>query len=357
MSNIYRAKGETLEEQYRDVGVVNRTILQQTKLSNQTKVSIAKKVLSRVRSEPIFTKFYKCFGAWASGAQIDELRAMYLLVDNLEGCQTLMVRYNNGVGMIHTEEDFNDPFVRIAGAHTIEFCDNDRKLWTLCYNNLMPGCALYGWQKDMLVAVDALFLSEKGIDKTERPMLVNILGWLIWEMEVSQADADNVILVTKLLGEFVDGYAFNIVRRVGEQIGGYKICVARKDWKIEKLGNDVGAKIYQVNTFDVKWEKEKARIVRWQAPHKEIDDYDAFAQRQAFLNEFASEIVSKLNLGSKLAHTEIQQLFFGKYREQFVNEWMGAGVVGMMNQSGDISVSTKLNDNEPLEKLEYVIGL
>jgi len=354
MSNIYRAKGETLEEQYRDVGFVNKAILQQTKLSNKTKISIAKKVLSRVKSVPIFAKFYKCFGAWASGAQIDEERAMYLLVDNLEGCQTMMVRYNNGVGMIHTEEDFDDPFVRMAGAHTIEFCDNNRKLWTLCYNNLMPGCALYGWQKDMLVAVDALFLSEKGIGKIERPMLVNIMGWMIWEMEASQAEADNVIGITKFLGEFVDGYAFNIVRRVGEQIEGYKICVARKDWKIERLGDYVGAKIYQVNTFDIEWEKAKEQIVQWQAPRKMIEDYDAFVQRQNFLNDFAPEIESKLELGSEIAHTAIQQLFFDKYREQFVNEWMGAAVVGMIDQSGVASVSTKLNDKQPIAQLEYI---
>jgi hypothetical protein len=52
-------------------------------------------------------------------------------------------------------------------------------------------------------------------------------------------------------------------------------------------------------------------------------------------------------------HQAVMQLMFEVYREEFVNEWMGAACVGLLDQTGT-SVSLKLNDNRDISILEYV---
>lgn len=359
MSNIYQAKGSTLVEQYEDVGKLFAAQLRKRIRQSKVKKNIAIKVLARMYSIPRLHLFTECFDAWARGAGITKLKAMYLLVDNLVGCQTMMVRYKCGIGMMHTEEDFDDPIARMKGAHTIEFNDNGRKLLTLTYNNLMPGAALYGWQKDMLIAVDALFLREDDASTIAEPMLANIIGWLIWQMKPDETEPERTVTELAKLGTLVDGYAVNVVRNVNHKIEGYKVLFSRNDWMIEKLGEKVGDKLYQVNIFDQRLDAKDYPITQWQAPRVEIEDYDSFIERQNFLEKIVDKYTKYLNTSItnsmiKSIHTRIQGMIFGEYNSEFVNEWMGAAVVGIMDQELGVSVSCKLNDQQPLTHLEYI---
>ena len=350
-------------DQYEDVGRLFAKALQK-EFANPpdpltVKHQIAARILERVQTESIFTEFYACFKAWVRGGGISELYGMYLMVDNLEGCQTMMVRYQSGVGMIHTEEDFNDIKSRMSGNHTIEFKDNGRRLLTLVYNNLIPGSALFGWQKDMLIAVDALFIREEGIENIEKPMLANIIGWIVWHATVDETDHRVLIPKLKRMGEMIDGYAINVVRRIGKKVQGYKVSFARNDWEVEKLGNKIGSNLRQVNLLEPHYVGENRSIMEWQAPREAIGFYGELMFRLQNMRELAEKYQKWLSVKLEAdkvekIHLYIMYLMFQKYRSDFVNEDMGAACVGIVDSEIGTSVSTKLNDEREITKLEYI---
>lgn len=359
MSNIYRAKGIKLASQYEDVGRLFKKQLNKPIEIDQKKMKMVERVLINVRSNTQLKDFYSCFAGWARGANISEEMAMYLLADNTSGCQTAIVRYGSGVALLHTEEDYYDVKERMGGVHTIEFRDAKRRLKCLIYNDLMPGAGLYGWQKDMLVAVDSLFLTEDKIFEIERPMLANIIAWLIWYAHPKDASAEMLVSNLKKLGTLVDGYAVNVVRRTKLGIEGYKLTFTRDEWEIEKLGNNVFDNLRQVNIVEPAYARKHKPIAKYRhAPWKMAIDHYGFLKRlrdmQSHLNHYKTEIVSPLNetLISQ-THKAIHKVIFEKYPRYYVTEWMGAMCVGLLDLSG-LSVSTKLNDKRPVGTVEYI---
>lgn len=359
MSNIYRAKGIKLASQYADVGHLFKKQLNKPVEIDNKKMQMVERVLLNVRTNALLKDFYSCFAGWARGAEITEEMAMYLLADNTSGCQTAIVRYGSGVALLHTEEDYYDVTERMSGVHTIEFSDGKRKLKCLTYNDLMPGAGLYGWQKDMIVAVDSLFLSEDGIYDIERPMLANIIAWLIWYENPKDASPGMMIDRLRRLGTLVDGYAVNVVRRTKSEIEGYKLTFTRDEWEIEKLGNDIGDNLRQVNIVEPAYVRKRRPVAKYRhAPWKMAIDHYGFLKRlrdmQNHLNSHKMWIASVLKVALvKKIHKAIHKIIFEKYRKYYVTEWMGAMCVGLMDQSG-LSVSTKLNDKRPVETLEYI---
>lgn len=366
MKNIYQAKGNSLVEQYRDVGAlfnksikkaVTKIAQKQTVLVNRRKL-IAERVLNNLKVNPITKEFSECITAWAEGAEISPEEAMWLMADNFSGCQTLMVRYKSGVALLHTEEDFENVQERMTTPQTIEFTIDGQSTKCLIYNDIIPGAGVYGWKKDMLVAVDALFLREDGIEEVEKPMLANIVSWLMWRMIPTELEPRRVISRLLGLGEIVDGYVVNVVRKVGSRISGYKLSFARNDYEIEKLGRKVGSILRQVNIIEPHYVGENRLIVQWQAPRETIEDYSAFILRLQVMGKLVAKYdqwlhqkIEPVNL--VLVHHAIMQLIFGEHRDEFVNEWMGAACVGLVDHAGT-SVSMKLNDDRPLDHVEYV---
>ncbi|GAB4027203.1 MAG: hypothetical protein Fur0011_4610 [Candidatus Microgenomates bacterium] len=359
MSNIYKAKGIKLASQYVDVGRLFKKQLNQPIEIEQRKMQLVERVLINVRSNARLEDFYSCFRAWARGANISEEMAMYLLADNTSGCQTAIVRYGSGVALLHTEEDYYDVKKRMSGVHTIEFRDGKRKLKCLTYNDLMPGVGLYGWQRDMLVAVDSLFLTEDRIFEIERPMLANIISWLIWYSHPKDASAETLVSNLKKLGTLVDGYAINIVRRTKLGIEGYKLTFARDEWEIENLGNNVCDNLRQVNIVEPAYARQDRPIAKYRySPWKMAIDYYGFLKRlkkmQTHINQHRTQIASTLKQSQvSQIHKAIHKIIFEKYARYYVTEWMGATCVGLLDLSG-LSVSTKLNDKRPVGTLEYV---
>ncbi len=359
MSNIYRAKGIKIADQYEDVGRLFKKQLNTTIEIDYKKMQMVKRVLTNVRTNKKFKIFYDCFSGWARGAKISEETAMYLLADNTSGCQTAIVRYGSGVALLHTEEDYYDIGARMSGAHTIEFRDKKRSLKCLTYNDLMPGAGLYGWQKDMIVAVDSLFLSEVGVYEIERPMLANIIAWLIWYEHPENASASEIVTKLKSLGTLVDGYAINVVRRARSKIEGYKLTFARDEWEIEQLGQRVGDNLRQVNIVEPAYARLKRPVASYRhSPWKMALDYYGFLTRlrdmKAHILSHKEVLKQKLKLSQvKSVHKAVHRQIFGKYKKQYVTEWMGAMCIGLMDARG-LSVSTKLNDKRPIETVEYV---
>lgn len=366
MQNIYQAKGETLIDQFRDVGAlfgesirksVQKIGKKRSKLTNARRI-VAERTWESLRTNERAREFRACLTAWSEGAGVTERQAMWCIADNLSGCQTFMARYGSGVALLHSEEEFRDNpnmELHMTKPHTMEFHDGDAVLKTLVYNDLLPGAGLYGWKRDMLIGVDSLFLREDGFEKVESPLLANVVSWLVWRMKPSEADPERIVELAQSLGELVDGYVLNVVRKVGDKIEGYKLTLARSEHHIEYLGEQAGSYLRQVNIVDPTYPKMK-----WALPPKNIwrGGYKYFVARLKTIDQHAKQFagLKSFNLPGEQVedvHHQIQATIFGELSESYVNVDMGAACVGLVDASGS-SVSTKLNDKGDVTQLEYI---
>lgn len=363
MLNIYQAEGKTLEQQYFDLGTlfgesirasVLRIARQKSKLS-QIRKTVAEKTLVNLRLHKMAGEFLSCIESWATGAQITIEQAMWLMADNLSGCQTGMIRYATGVALMHTEEDFVDMSIHMTGEKIVSINDSGIVNRCLAYNDLMPGAGLYGWKHDMIVAVDTLFLIEEGIEMVENPLLANVIAWMVWKMKPDEADPNSILAMINEMGELIDGYAINVVRKVGDLTEGYKITLARTESRIEYLGNEVGSYLRQVNIVDPKYAPMK-----WASPPRRIwrGGYKHFLER---LNNIDMHVAQYLPLAQQgliqedveSTHFQIQKTIYTDLSDAYINNNVGAVCVGLVDKIGT-SVSCKLNDQKPYVELEYI---
>lgn len=371
MSKIYQAVGNTLVEQYYDIGAlfgesirasVAKIAKKRSKLALLRK-KVARKTLKNLETKKECREFIQCLTAWSEGAHIQVKQAMWLMADNLSGCQTMMVRYGSGVALLHTEEEFidaNHTEIHLANPHTIAFQVDETILKSLVYYDLLPGSGLYGWKKDLIVAVDSLFLKEEQIEKVKSPLLVNIVSWLIWRMKPSEAEPENIIKLINSLGELVDGYAINVIRKVRDKIEGYKLTLARSEHKIKYLGDRAGSYLRQVNIIDPLYPRMK-----WALPPKKIwrGGWKFFLARLKTMDHHAKQYTGFASLSfdpTKVVyvHQTIQKMIFGDLHKSYINPDLGAVCIGLVDQRGT-SVSCKLNDDQDISVLEYLdtIGL
>ncbi len=367
MSKIYQTKGQTFAAQYYDAGAlmsksirvavkkIEHSRLKMTKIRRM----LAERALAQLREQPSVQEFIACLTSWADGAGISVEQAMWLMADNLSGCQTLIVKYKSGIALLHTEEEFEDPVARMKGEKTMVFSKDGRLLKALVYNNLMPGAGVYGWQKDMIVAVDSLFLREDGIEKIERPLLANIVAWMVWQMDPVEAAAEQIVKGMKALGTVIDGYAINVVRRTGAKIEGYKLTFARDDYEIERVWEQPGDHLRQVNIIEPRYARQKKAVAVWRhSPWKMYVDYRGFINRLSDIKLHVQMYKKWLLIPLEQTkieevHRGIHKILFTDLRSKYVNEWLGAVCVGLVDQTG-MSVSMKINDNQPGDHVEYI---
>lgn len=367
MQNIYQAKGSTFVQQYYDAGELFASSIQNSvgKLAKSRRKLIVKRRLvadktwENLKDRSECSEFVQCLKSWSLGAQIKPNEAMWLLADNLSGCQTMMVRYTSGVALLHAEEEFRDSKhieLHMTSPHTMAFFDGSQVLKTLVYNDLLPGAGLYGWKQDMIVAVDSLFLTENGIENVQNPLLANIVSWLIWRMDPREAEPDKIIGLIKSLGEVVDGYAINVVRKVDTNVEGYKLIIARDETKIVRLGMENGSALVQVNIIDPQeWITNRA------LPPKKIwrGGWRYFKQRIQTLGLHAKvyrkwclEVLKPDQVED--VHYKIQEVLYAELASHYVNADLGAMAVGLVDIRIGTSVSCKLNDGKSIQIVEYV---
>lgn len=363
MKNIYQAKGQTLSDQYFDLGTLFeesisasvKSIARKRSRLYQVRRMVAEKSLINLRDKPIASEFLVCIESWARGAKITTEQAMWLMADNLSGCQTMMARYGSGVALLHTEEDFVDMSTHMTGEKVVSMYADGEHSKCLAYNDLMPGAGLYGWKKDLIVAVDTLFLREDGIENVANPVLANVIAWMIWRMKPEEVDPEHILALSHELGELIDGYAINIIRKVGDKTEGYKITLARTESHIEYLGEQSGSYLRQVNIVEpnypkMDWASKPVNIWRGGYKHflERLQNIDIHMSRYSFLT---SRRLSKDTI--ELSHFQIQKTIYTELSEAYINSNVGAVCVGLIDDIGT-SVSTKLNDNLPFSEVEYL---
>lgn len=363
MYNIYQAKGLTLEEQYFDVGAlfsesIRKSVSYIAKKRSKNylrRKMVAEKALVNLRVKVLAKEFLSCMEAWARGARITTEQAMWLMADNLSGCQTMMIRYGSGVALLHTEEDFDDMASHMTGEKVVSFKEGSKVSRCLIYNDLMPGAGLYGWKKDLIVAVDTLFLRESGIENVENPLLANVIAWMVWRMSPEEASPGNVLDIAQKMGELIDGYAINVIRKVQGVSEGYKITLARTENRVEYLGKNDGDYLRQVNIVDPKYPP-----MQWASRSRQIwrGGYKHFLYRLATIDEHVKSYVSMTSLQLsptqiEQVHTQIQKTIYTELSEFYLNSNVGAVCVGLID-SESTSVSCKLNDEKPFTELEYI---
>jgi hypothetical protein len=365
MQNIYQAKGTTLIEQYRDVGRLFGKNIQESvnKLSKKRakltviRRQVAEKSWTYIQDKKECSEFRECLSAWARGAEITNEQAMWLLADNLSGCQSFIARYGSGVALLHTEEEFIDNEhieLHMSDPMTIAFEEPSGRSCTLVYNNLMPGCGLYGFKSGLITAIDTLFVKENGVAEVERPVLVNMISWMIWRMKPEEAEPNNIVEMINSLGELIDGYAINVVRKVGEVCEGYKLTLARSESKIEMLGETPSDYLAQTNLIDPKYPP-----MLWATPPRQIwrGGYRYFLHRYKTMASHAKMyqkyLIQSLNSrGILQVHKTIHKTILYDLKEAYVNKDLGAVCVGLIDKNGT-SVSAKKND-ENFEEIEYL---
>lgn len=362
MQNIYQMSGNSLEEQYFCAGMMFReNIVQNVQKiakgrSRLVKVrrAVAEKAWDNLQHVEVAREFCSCLRAWSHGAAISPEQAMWLLADNLSGCQTVIARLGDGVALLHSEEEFRDSKhteLHMPRQHTLAFGESR----TLIYDNLMPGCGLYGWKPGLMVAADTLFLREDGIMEVERPVLANVISWLIWRMSSEEASPERVQSVIEACGELIDGYAINVVRRTNSRIEGYKLTLARSETKLEMLPLQPGEYLRQANIVDPSYPK-----MEWALPPRQIwrGGYKYFLSRCNTMDKhaklyraFAMQNVTEHDL--EIVHTRIQDEIFGPLRSEYVSPDVGAICVGIIS-AGLTSVSCRVNSRDIQTKLEYL---
>ncbi len=367
-SPLYHAKGTSLAEQYEDTGrlfgeYIRAAVarVRRRRKGAALRRAVAERALACLVATPVASEFLRCLRAWARGAAISELEAMWLMADNFGGCQTVAVRYGSGVALLHTEEDAENVQARMRPVHTIVFSEPSGTSNSLVYNDMLPGAALYGWKKDMLTAVDTLYLSEHGVDEIERPALANVISWLVWRMQPEDASAEAVQAHIAELGEVADGYTIQVVRRTGATIDAYKITFARGDTAVEHLGDGVGAYLRQVNIIDPDYIATGEPVAAWRLPPRNmyrgywrhfLDRLATIDRTMARYAPYTATVLSKETL--ERSHRNVQATLFGDLRSEFINSDVGAVCVGFLDQRCGTSVSCKVPDHRPLESLEYI---
>lgn len=367
MSKIYQANGQTLVEQYRDVGYLFKNTIQESVIkigkSRSKLLKIRRKVAEstwqNLAKKRECHEFIQCFVAWCEGALITPEQGMWLLADNLSGCQTVVACYASGVALLHTEEEFRDANhmeLHMTSPNTISFRDGGETLTTLVYNNLLPGSGLYGWRRDKIVAVDSIFLKEDGIDSVRNPLLANIVAWMVWKMKPEEADPERIVGLVKSMGELVDGYVINVVRKFGSRIEGYKLILARAEHRIEYLGEENGNYLRQVNIID-----PSEAVMKWALPPRNIwrGGWKYFRDRVKTLRKHAKQYGEVCNRSLdfdnlETVHRLIQTKVYGELAEYYVHADLGAVCIGFVDKQTGTSVSCKINNCEDLDTIEYL---
>lgn len=366
MSNIYLAQGETIADQYEDIGRIFAKNIQSSVFDlarkrarvSQIRRSVAEETWRNVSAKIECAEFVEAITGWSRGAGITVVEAMWLLADNLSGCQTLIARYGSGIALMHTEEEFIDGThteLHMTTPHTVAFNIHGEVSMTLVYNNLLPGAGLYAWKKGLIVACDSLFLRQDRIDKIANPLLANIVSWLVWRMKPEEVSADKIVALVSSLGELVDGYAINVVRNVRGNFEGYKLIMARSDNRVEYLGKKIGSYLRQTNIVEpdhssMKWTLPPKNMWRggWRYFMGRIKMMDIYAKKYNKYTDFS------LSRGKEeQAHKVVQNEVFTKLKEFYLNPDVDAVCVGLVDDLGT-SVSCKLNDDQPLADWEYL---
>jgi hypothetical protein len=366
MSNIYLAKGKTIADQYEDIGRVFAKNIQSSVAElarkrayvSQIRRSVAEETWRNISTKIDCAEFVEAITGWSHGAGITIVEAMWLIADNLSGCQTLIARYGSGVALMHTEEEFIDGTnteLHMTTPHTVAFNIRGEVSMTLVYNNLLPGAGLYAWKKDLIVACDSLFLRQDKIDKVTNPLLANIVSWLVWRMKPEEVSADKIISLASSLGELVDGYAINIVRNVHGNVEGYKLIMARSDNRVEYLGKQIGCYLCQTNIVD-----PSCPSMKWTLPPKNMwrGGWRYFMGRIKMMDlhakQYREQAGFSLHRGKEeQVHKVIQKEIFTKLKEFYLNPDVGAVCVGLVDDL-ETSVSCKLNNDQPLSNWEYL---
>ena len=347
MQNVYKAKGNTIEKQYYDVGKlfareINKSLTKirlRRNAAAKIKILLAKRVLRNLNTNPLTKEFVKILEAWSFGAGISMLDATLLLADNTSGCQTVMLRYGSGVAMLHTEEDFDGIATRMTEPVIIEFTFGKKIKRTLVYNDLLPGAGLFGWETNKIVAVDSLFLSEDGLTKINKPMLANIVAWLIWRMDPPEAEENKIMKMIVKLGLSIDGYAINVIRKVRSSYEGYKLTFTRDEGHVEWMGTEQGSYLRQVNIIDPKYHTEEVPIARYRTEPRRMykGGWKTFIARLWALDRLINKYkwISRERVEDPLTtHIAIQNELFGKLRPVFINDDLGATCVGLIDYQG-----------------------
>lgn len=337
---VYVPKGSTLFEKYRGLGgywgeeirssAVKRFewLKEDERLTDEA--AIADRIIMALRRMTGLGKDYlEALGGWAEGAELSQVAKLYSL-DAVEaammmqnddaGCQSVMVRTNDGIALLHTEEDDNGPITeRVSGAFLTEI---DGSV-TFVYNDLLPGGSAFAVdvKNGFAMACDVLRLrtKERGV------CLSKIVGWMVWRMGCTATPKRVEELVAEL-GPLVDGYAINVVYR--DEKGkpkAYRASIAGRSCYIDKLVSDPGGSMKQVNLLDPRVAEANDELRILSLNEAEINEdaepsaraggyYAGYVDRLEWMDQLLSELGEYIKrdwsgIKPRVIHSRIMRVF------------------------------------------------
>jgi hypothetical protein len=143
---------------------------------------------------------------------------------------------------------------------------------------------------------------------------------------------------------------------VNDKIEGYKLILARNEYKIEYLGEDMGNYLVQVNIID-----PKDLPMKWALPARNIwrGGWKYFTSRIKTLHAHASLYRHYADFSVKddqveKVHQAIQATVYGDLASAYVSPDLGAMCVGLLDTQAGTSVSCKLPNDKDLRSLSYL---
>ena len=297
------------------------------------------------------TEYLECLSSWGDGVDlgnfqhprlsniiIDEYPVSkndleILLQNDNSGCQTGVYRdKDDSIILWHTEEDVEDkPSSRFDKIRVVSFRlveeNSINTLNAFIYADLLPGPAFSWCNNNFVQAVDALFIKS---GPQNGPVLANIVSWLSWRL----GNKIHTKEIIETLQPFADGYAITTVSRIRDDIYADKIEFAGDLLFEERLANNEGRFLFQVNVFSkkdsriaTKYEeisrksrrRFENRILRTERAINGIRNYD---EKMLF---FLHLLTSRSGGSLSYANEDVKAYFIARISRSGLEIWIDAG--------------------------------
>lgn len=264
-------------------------------------------------------EYLDCVKSWAKGAGIDKLElggvdqsdfvdiALVLQGINV-GCQSIMVRTENGIDFAHTEE--RESTDEIFTSEWVKFnIPGEDPRSAFIWPELLPGPAFSF--NGAFMSVDLLYVDSPETIQKEGGFLANAAAWILWR----SADGPNSLEIIKKLSPFYDGYAVNLIYPQDGEITGETIEFAGNFIKSRKLDSTPGEMQIQVNNISEEAIRE-GFVTESYMPGESREDYERRVLRivraTKLAGGFSQEIIRRIlgfKIGKLSSASEIVQAY------------------------------------------------
>jgi hypothetical protein len=281
--------------------------------------------------------YIDCLQAWSQGENLGDssLEKALLLQNDTAGCQTIMIRGDNGQIIFgHSEEDDTPDRVRHNDWTQFKFTTNGQSQTLTAYTSykdLLPGPA-FSLTPNGIMASDAIFVDTP--DKVG--FLGNTVSWILWQLG---SEKDSQQIISQLLPS-PSGYAINQAYwdQATGTVTGTIIEFAGSEISLKTVGNKPGDYSFHTNAIDTtnpqlkSLEDLEKNDIRFFNRRKNTLEDILLAIKHRPYHDFPNPIESlKKIFGFRGSETAKQK------RQAIASDWSRALVFSAVNPDGSVN--------------------